>query len=230
MRSTTIKFTALAGLGLLALSGNASASALSCITGNNTVTVDSSNACAPTPGKNDQQVDEDALVFNPGNLGAYDWTFLDKDNRSNNTLLDNEGNAIAGALENWFVGSISDPGSQRNGTFSIDVAGYETLGFNDFMIYVKAGNDGVYFLLDGDVVGGLLTGTFSITGLEGCTRGNCVSGNAISHMSLYGRWVEHEDDCSPNDPKCSAVPEPGTLALLGLGLLGFGMARRKQIA
>jgi len=217
MRYTTI--TALAGLGLLALSGNAAASALSCITGNNTVTVNSSNACAATPGKNDQQVDEDTLVFNPGNLGAFDWTFLDKDNRNGDVLLDNEGNQIAGALESWFVGSISDPGSQRNGTFSIDVSGYETLGFNEFMLYVKPGNDGLYFLLDGDVVNGVLSGTFSITGLEGCTRGNCVNGNAVSHLSLYGRFVERD-----------SVPEPGTLALLGLGLLGFGMARRKQVA
>ena len=220
MLNHKLKLSALAGLGLLALSGTASAAALSCITGNNTVTVNSSNACATTPGKNDQQVDEDTLVFNPGNLGPDDWTFLDKDNRSSNTLLDNEGNQIAGALESWFSGSISDPGSQRNGSFTIDVSGYESLGFNEFMIYIKPGNDGVYFLLDGDVVDGLLTGTFSITGLEGCTRGNCVNGNAISHMSLYGRFNDDEE----------SVPEPGTLALLGLGLLGFGMARRKQVA
>ena len=229
MLSHKLKLTALASLSLLALSGTASAGALSCITGNNTVSLDSSNACAATPGKNDQQVDEDELVFNPGGLGAYDWTFLDKDNRNGDTLLDNENNLIAGAVESWFSGSLSDPGSQRNGSFTIDVSSYEALGYNDFMIYIKPGNDGVYFLLDGEVLDGLLTGTFSITGLEGCTRGNCVNGNAISHMTLYGRFDE-DDQCSPNDPKCNSVPEPGTLALLGLGLLGFGMARRKQFA
>jgi hypothetical protein len=219
MRNRKLGMTMLAGLSLLALSGTASAGALSCITGNNTVTVDSSNACAVTPGQNDQQVDENALVFNPGGLGPYEWTYLDKDNRSEDTLLDNENNQIAGALEGWFIGSISDPGEQRNGSFTIDVSAYEGLGYNEFMIYIKPGNDGVYFLLDGDVVDGLLTGTFSIDGLEGCERGPCVSGNGISHMSLYGRYVED-----------TSVPEPGTLALLGLGLLGLGMARRKQYA
>jgi hypothetical protein len=50
MLTHTLKLSALAGLGLLALSGTASAAALSCITGNNTVTVNSSNACASTRG------------------------------------------------------------------------------------------------------------------------------------------------------------------------------------
>jgi PEP-CTERM motif len=44
--------------------------------------------------------------------------------------------------------------------------------------------------------------------------GNCA---AISHLTIFGSGTR------------TTVPEPGTLALLGLGLLGFGLTRRRKI-
>ncbi len=223
MRIRTITMGVTAALGLLALSGPASAAALTCITGSNTVTVDSANACAVTPGQNDQQVDEDTLVFNPGGLGPYDWTYLDKDNRVNDDIVDTENNQIAGAQESWFLGEFTDgPGDNREGKFTIDVTAWATLGYHVFMIYLKPGNDGVYFLLDGVGQNGLLTGTFDITGLAGCTRGNC-NGNGLSHMTLYGFDADVDEDGE-------LVPEPGSLMLLGIGLAGFGALRRRKPA
>jgi hypothetical protein len=90
------------------------------------------------------------------------------------------------------------------------------------MVHLKAGNDGVYFLLDGPVVDGLLNGSFSVTGLPGCTRGNCVNGNPVAHIALYGALSATEDDST-------AVPEPGALGLLGLGLLSLGAAHRRKL-
>lgn len=216
MRTKYITIATLAGLGLLALNGTASAAALTCATGSNLVTVDSSNACAPTPGQNDSGVDEDTLVFNPGNLGPYDWTFLDKDNRSGDTMLDNENNQIAGALENWFT-STTSAGDNLTGSFNINVASYATLGFNTFMVYIKPGNDGLYFLLDGIVSNGILSGTYAIADNPNCDSRGACNANGISHMSLYGRLTDQ-----------TQVPEPGSLALLGLGLAGIGMARRRK--
>jgi len=48
-----------------------------------------------------------------------------------------------------------------------------------------------------------------------------ASGGAESFFLVNG-----ESTCSPDDPSCTPVPEPGTLMLMGLGLLGFALARK----
>jgi hypothetical protein len=55
--------------------------------------------------------------------------------------------------------------------------------------------------------------------------------NDYSHASGLLR-VAGGDDCLPNDPDCGddEIPEPGVLFLMGAGLLGLGLARRRKSA
>jgi hypothetical protein len=52
----------------------------------------------------------------------------------------------------------------------------------------------------------------------------------ISHLALYSRDGGTTDDDEDDDTDDDEVPEPGVLFLMGAGLLGLGMARRRRSA
>lgn len=74
---------------------------------------------------------------------------------------------------------------------------------------------GVWTFAAGTYSGGSFEGNWVSAGKDpGCSLDDAER-TRISHLSLYG-------------PLPTTVSEPGTLALLGMGLVGFGLARRRR--
>jgi hypothetical protein len=137
----------------------------------------------------------------PGSIDVFGsiWTAVDKDDAADVTV----GNDVdTGNPESWFYWSPAagqSPTDARSGTWTLDPAIW-TL-FDRLMIALKAGNEYAVFVLEvGD-----LDGIWS------------TAQNGLSHASLYG---------VPGDDQ--QLPEPGTLLLLGVGLLGIGAVRLRK--
>lgn len=125
-------------------------------------------------------------------------------NTRTDAFLNGEGAGLG--LTGIGSGSFTQDGSE--GTFTIDSSLWQSWG--EIAIGFKFGtgnNPDMWFVY-------LLNSQVSSGDWEFVNVFN--RGGGLSHIQLYGR--------SP-----ASVPEPGTLALLGLGLLGAGVAcRRKQ--
>lgn len=102
------------------------------------------------------------------------------------------------------------------GTWSIASSFWHTYDRAIISVHVGQGSGNPDWWLF-DILPGATSGTWDYTRLTG-------QGGGLSNMKLWGTGDPY---CTDNGCGDETIPEPTTLALFGLGLLGAGIARRR---
>lgn len=166
--------------------------------------------CFGTVSGNDPGPSEDGLM-----VGTMVFDFIAKVDEVNGSLVHTGANIGLSITGDGGLPADSGTWSYNSSLFSADA----------FLIVIKAANSPGFaaWLFDGTSATSDM-GTWLIAWIAngdgvGCVQSavdpNNVSCPDISHFAIYA--------------KNARVPEPATAALFGLGLIGFGLARRRKI-
>lgn len=144
------------------------------------------------------------------------WTELVKDDNSS-------GGSGPGTFEGvTFVLEADNDASSGTWTLSWSGAGLPMI--IDFVGVLNAGSKWAAYLFENVTLAAepdnMGSGTFTITWTAG--QGASTSNPGLSGLILYVRLHENGDDPP------TQIPEPGTMLLLGAGLLGLGWVRRRR--
>lgn len=148
----------------------------------------------------------------PVETAASACQYLDPPDNNNVASVDNVNAAGFFGITNWTTngGQLQVNANASTGTWAVVGANFSQFVY---MITFKdgAGTNLISFLLNGEYTSGAWSTPFTNPPFTGITGGS----KNVSHYSVF------------QAPGTTTVPEPGTLALLGLGFVGVASRRRR---
>lgn len=200
-------FTAIAAIGGLLTASGASAALF-----------DASSKVCPASSTGGILVSHVTTTETGDATGCY-GVFAGNDPGPSGDGIDIDGDTIAdfdflakydGSVEGDIPGLSFSGGTSGSWTFGDDVT-FDS----DWAVVLKAGSCWAAWTFGAGTYSG---GTYEVTyGTGGPTSCDTSGAAGLSHIGIYGSLGD------------VTVPEPTTLALLGLGLIGVGLARRRKV-